>query len=177
MEAEGLFRYHPPQRTAHPARPGSASTTSGAPRGQQAAFASIHYLEVSMSQSEQSPKGGLEAVGLVNLGGVMWNPTAATLYEEFIMNGEGVIAADGPMCGETGKYTGRSPEDKFLVEEPSSKDKIAWGKVNRAFSEDKFERLLHRVQAYLQDEMVYVQDCWAGADKELRIPIRVVTQH
>ena len=130
-----------------------------------------------MSQSEQSPKVGLDAVGLTNVGGVMWNPTAATLYEEFIMNGEGVIAANGPMCGETGKYTGRSPEDKFLVEEPSSKDKIAWGKVNRAFSEEKFERLLHRVQAYLQDEMVYVQDCWAGADREMRIPIRVITQH
>ena len=99
-----------------------------------------------MSQSEPSPKVGLEAVGLTNLGGVMWNPTAATLYEEFIMNGEGVIAANGPMCGETGKYTGRSPEDKFLVEEASSKDKIAWGKVNKPFSEEKFERLLHRVE-------------------------------
>ena len=130
-----------------------------------------------MSQSEPSPKVGLEAVGLTNLGGVMWNPAAATLYEEFIMNGEGVIAANGPMCGETGKYTGRSPEDKFLVEESSSKDKIAWGKVNKPFTEEKFERLLHRVQAYLQDEMVYVQDCWAGADKEMRIPIRVITQH
>jgi len=91
-----------------------------------------------MSQSEPSPKVGLEAVGLTNLGGVMWNPTAATLYEEFIMNGEGVIAANGPMCGETGKYTGRSPEDKFLVEEASSKDKIAWGKVNKPFSEEKY---------------------------------------
>jgi len=129
-----------------------------------------------MSHSEHSPKVGLEAVGLINLGGVMWNPTPATLYEEFVMNGEGIIAAGGPMCAETGKYTGRSPDDKFVVEEPSSKDRIWWGKVNRPISEETFDRLLHRVQAYLQDEMVYVQDCWVGAEKEQRVPIRVITQ-
>jgi phosphoenolpyruvate carboxykinase (ATP) len=132
--------------------------------------------EVSMSHSEFAPKVGLEAVGLTNLGGVLWNPTPATLYEEFVMNGEGVIANHGPIVAETGKYTGRSPDDKFVVEEASSKQKIWWGKVNRPIDEDKFNRLLHRVQAYLQDGMVYVQDCWAGADKEHRVPIRVVTQ-
>jgi phosphoenolpyruvate carboxykinase (ATP) len=129
-----------------------------------------------MSNSDFTPKVGLDAVGLTNLGGVMWNATPATLYEEFVMNGEGLIAADGPMCAETGKYTGRSPEDKFVVEEPSSKDKIWWGKVNRPISEEKFDRLLHRVQAYLQDSMVYVQDCWAGAEASERVPIRVITQ-
>ncbi len=129
-----------------------------------------------MSHSEFVPKVGLEAVGLANLGGVLWNPTPATLYEEFVMNGEGVIANHGPIVAETGKYTGRSPDDKFVVEEASSKDKIWWGKVNRAFDEEKFNRLLHRVQAYLQDGMVYVQDCWAGADRDQRVPIRVVTQ-
>ncbi|HEX5132105.1 MAG TPA: phosphoenolpyruvate carboxykinase (ATP) [Candidatus Krumholzibacteria bacterium] len=129
-----------------------------------------------MSQSEFTPKVGLDAVGLTNLGGVMWNATPAVLYEEFVMNGEGLIAADGPMCAETGKYTGRSPDDKFVVEETSTKDKIWWGKVNRPISEEKFDRLLHRVQAYLQGGMVYVQDCHAGADHEQRVPIRVVTQ-
>ncbi len=129
-----------------------------------------------MSNIEFTPKVGLDAVGLTNLGGVMWNATPAVLYEEFVMNGEGLIAADGPMCAETGKYTGRSPEDKFVVEEPSSKDKIWWGKVNRPIKEEVFDRLLHRVQAYLQDSMVYVQDCWAGADANQRVPVRVITQ-
>ncbi len=129
-----------------------------------------------MSHSEFAPKVGLEAVGLTNLGGVLWNPTPATLYEEFVMNGEGVIANHGPIVAETGKYTGRSPDDKFVVEEAASKDKLWWGKVNRPFDEDKFNRLMHRVQAYLQDGMVYVQDCWAGADHDQRVPIRVITQ-
>ena len=129
-----------------------------------------------MSNSEFAPKVGLEAVGLTNLGGVLWNPTPAALYEEFVMNGEGVIASHGPIVAETGKYTGRSPDDKFVVEEAASKDKIWWGKVNRPFDEEKFDRLMHRVQAYLQDGMVYVQDCWAGADHDQRVPIRVITQ-
>jgi len=129
-----------------------------------------------MSHSEFSPKVGLDAVGLVNLGGVMWNPTPAALYEEFVLGGEGVIAEYGPMCAATGKYTGRSPDDKFVVEESSSKSRIWWGKVNRPVSEEMFNRLMHRVQAYLQDGMVYVQDCWVGADKQERLPIRVVTQ-
>ncbi|HEU4929923.1 MAG TPA: phosphoenolpyruvate carboxykinase [Candidatus Krumholzibacteria bacterium] len=129
-----------------------------------------------MSHSEFAPKVGLEAVGLTNLGGVLWNPTPAMLYEEFVMNGEGVIANGGPIVAETGKYTGRSPDDKFVVEEPSSKAQIWWGKVNRPFDEEKFVRLVHRVQAYLQDGMVYVQDCWAGADHDHRIPVRVITQ-
>jgi phosphoenolpyruvate carboxykinase (ATP) len=129
-----------------------------------------------MSHSEFAPKVGLEAVGLTNLGGVLWNPTPATLYEEFVMNGEGVIARHGPIVAETGKYTGRSPDDKFVVEEASGKDKIWWGKVNRPLEENKFDRLLHRMQAYLQDGMVYVQDCWVGADRDQRVPLRVVTQ-
>jgi phosphoenolpyruvate carboxykinase (ATP) len=133
-------------------------------------------MEVSMSHSEFTPKVGLDAVGLTNLGGVMWNATPAALYEEFVLNGEGVISAHGPMCAETGKYTGRSPEDKFVVEEPASKDHIWWGNVNRPISEEKFDRLMHRVQAYLQDGMVYVQDCHVGAYTEHRVPIRVITQ-
>jgi phosphoenolpyruvate carboxykinase (ATP) len=92
------------------------------------------------------------------------------------MNGEGVIARHGPIVAETGKYTGRSPDDKFVVEEASGKDKIWWGKVNRPLEENKFDRLLHRMQAYLQDGMVYVQDCWVGADRDQRVPLRVVTQ-
>ncbi|MCH7548888.1 MAG: phosphoenolpyruvate carboxykinase (ATP) [Candidatus Krumholzibacteriota bacterium] len=129
-----------------------------------------------MEDMEFTPKVGLDAVGLENLGAVMWNPSPAELYEEAVLNDEAVIADNGPLVTETGKYTGRSPNDKFTVEEPSSKEKIWWGSVNRTFDEEKFDRLLGRVQAYLQGQLVYVQDCWVGADVEHRLPIRVVTE-
>jgi len=129
-----------------------------------------------MSESEFTPKVGLDAVGLINAGAVVWNPTTSQLYEEAILNDEAIVAENGALVCETGKYTGRSPNDKFTVDEPSCSDKMWWGKVNKQFDEAKFDKLLGRVQAYMQGQMLYVQDCWVGADKEHRLPIRVVTE-
>ena len=63
------------------------------------------------------------------------NVSTAELYEDAIRAGEGLVAAEGPLVVRTGKHTGRSPEDKFIVDEPSSHDKIWWGSVNRPISE------------------------------------------
>ncbi len=130
-----------------------------------------------MSHDAFAPRVGLDAVGLTNVGAVMWNPTPAELYEEFVINDEGLIAANGPLVVETGRYTGRSPNDKFTVDEPSCHDRMWWGDVNRPFDEAKFDALLGRVQAYLQGQLLYVQDCHVGADPEHRLPIRVVTEN
>jgi ATP-dependent phosphoenolpyruvate carboxykinase len=75
------------------------------------------------------------------------NLSTAELYEDAIRHGEGLIAADGPLVVRTGKHTGRSPEDKFIVDERSSHDKIWWGAVNRPTSEANYERLRARVVA------------------------------
>ena len=82
----------------------------------------------------------------------------------------------GPIVVRTGSHTGRSPNDKFIVREPSSQDKVWWGKVNQSFDAIRFEALLHRLQAYLQGRDVFVQDCHVGAEKDFRMPIRVVTE-
>ena len=73
---------------------------------------------------------GLESEGLLTEH-ALWNLPTAALYEKAILHGEGVIAADGPLACRTGLHTGRSPNDKFVVREPSSDGHIAWGKVNR----------------------------------------------
>ena len=83
------------------------------------------------------------------------NLSTAELYEYAIRAGEGLVAADGPLVVRTGKHTGRSPEDKFIVEEPSSRDKIWWGPVNRPISEANYDRLRARLVAYLDDKVVY----------------------
>lgn len=67
----------------------------------------------------------------------------------------------------TGKYTGRSPKDRFIVDEPEFHDQIAWGKVNMPISNEKFERIYKGVRAYLQHRDIYVFDGFAGA------PIRI----
>src|SRR5437868_2386508 len=120
---------------------------------------------------------GLENHGLRDLNAVYWNLSTASLYEAVINRREGRLAHLGPLVVRTGQHTGRSPNDKFIVEEPSSKDKIWWGKVNRPMSPEKFNVLHARMMAYLQGKDLFVQDCFAGADKEYRLPIRVITEY
>src|SRR5215468_5617075 len=84
---------------------------------------------------------GLENHGLRDLQAIYWNLSTSALYEETVRRREGRIAHLGPMVVRTGQHTGRSPNDKYIVEEPSSKSKIWWGKVNHPISPDKFDAL------------------------------------
>ncbi len=121
--------------------------------------------------------GGLEDLGLRNLGNVYWNLSTPELYEEAVRRREGWISHLGPLVVRTGHHTGRSPNDKFIVREPSSQDKIAWGKINRPLDPTRFTGLYARLTAYLQGRDVFVQDLFAGADRRYRIPVRVITDH
>ncbi len=106
------------------------------------------------------------------------NLNTARLYEETIRNGEGRLAADGPLVVSTGQYTGRSPKDKFVVQEPSSQDKVWWGSVNQPLPEEKFNALRDRLLAYIKDsgKGLYVQDLYVGADPQYRLKVRVFTE-
>jgi len=120
---------------------------------------------------------GLDSLGIKNINNVYWNLTTPALYEQIIRRREGVVGHLGPVMVRTGAFTGRSPNDKFIVKEPSTEKFISWGKVNRPFEESKFEHLFHRVLAYLQGNDIFVQDTYAGADERYRIPIRVITEY
>ncbi len=104
------------------------------------------------------------------------NLSTAELYEDAIRAGEGLVAAAGPLVVRTGKHTGRSPEDKFIVEEPGSQDKIWWGPVNRPISEAHYDRLRARLVEYVADKVLYAQDCFIGADPAHRRSLRVYTE-
>ena len=104
------------------------------------------------------------------------NLSVAELYEDAIRAGEGMIAAQGPLVVRTGKHTGRSPRDKFIVEEPSSASKIWWGEVNHPISEERYERLRGRLVDYLSDRTLYAQDCFIGAHPQHRRSLRVYTE-
>jgi phosphoenolpyruvate carboxykinase (ATP) len=119
---------------------------------------------------------GLEALGIVRSGQVHWNLSPATLYEEAIRRNEGLLAADGPLVCRTGQHTGRSPNDKFVVKEPSSEKHVHWGTVNRPVEEANFDALHRDMMAFVQDKELYVLDAWAGADPAYRLPIRVVNE-
>ncbi|MCK4301643.1 MAG: phosphoenolpyruvate carboxykinase (ATP), partial [candidate division Zixibacteria bacterium] len=121
-------------------------------------------------------KYGLENHGITNVSKVHWNHNTPMLYEDIIRRNEGQLAHLGPIVVRTGLHTGRAAKDKFIVEDPEHRDKVWWGKVNKPFSTDRFDLIFRRLQAYLQGRELYVQDCYAGRDKQYRLPVRVVTE-
>jgi phosphoenolpyruvate carboxykinase (ATP) len=103
------------------------------------------------------------------------NLTPSQLYDHAVRRREGVVTASGPFAAITSPHTGRSPNDKFIVQEPSSSDHIWWGKVNQPISAAHYERLKTDVEAHLQGQELFVRDVYAGADPSYRLPIRFVT--
>ncbi|MEC8227101.1 MAG: phosphoenolpyruvate carboxykinase (ATP), partial [Pseudomonadota bacterium] len=105
------------------------------------------------------------------------NLSAAVLVEHALSKGEGQLAANGALVVETGKRTGRSPLDRFIVKEPTTEQDIDWGKVNRPFDAGKFDALWKRVEAHLMGlEEYYSSQLQVGADPEHALPIVVRTQ-
>ena len=119
---------------------------------------------------------GLDNHGLTNLSNVYWNLPTEALYEEIAFRGEGRIVKGGPVIANTGKHTGRSANDKFVVKEASTEDKVWWGEYNRPFNQDKFNEVFSRMQGFLQGRDLFVQDCFVGADPEYQLPVRIVTE-
>jgi len=119
---------------------------------------------------------GLDAHGISNVRNIYWNLSTPALYEESIRRHEGVMSHLGPLVVRTGQHTGRSPNDKFTVREPSSADHIWWGKINRPYEAELFDDLHLRMCSYLQLKDVFVQDCWAGSDPHYRMPVRIITE-
>ena len=104
------------------------------------------------------------------------NLSTAELYEHAIRNGEGTISAHGSLVVRTGKHTGRSPRDKFVVRESSSRANVWWGPVNQPISEEHYDGLRARLSAYMADRPIYGQDLYIGAHPDHRRSLRVYTE-
>jgi phosphoenolpyruvate carboxykinase (ATP) len=117
----------------------------------------------------------LEAIGITTSKQVYRNLPAPLLIERSLRSGEGLLASNGALVVRTGERTGRSPNDKFFVGEPSIEGQIDWGKVNVKCQPSQFESLLKKSHGYLKDRDIYVFDGFAGADPAYRLPVRVVT--
>jgi phosphoenolpyruvate carboxykinase (ATP) len=104
------------------------------------------------------------------------NLSTAELYEHAVRNGEGTISAHGSLVVRTGKHTGRSPKDKFVVREPSSEKKVWWGEINHPLAEEDYDRLRARLVQYVADRPMYSQDLYIGAHPDHRRSLRAYTE-
>ncbi len=94
-----------------------------------------------------------------------------------VEKGEGVINSTGSLSVNTGKYTGRSPDDRFIIHDEKTHDTIDWGKINHQFPSDKFEKLFEKMKKFTDKKDLYVFDGFVGSDHKSRLPIRVINDH
>ena len=119
---------------------------------------------------------GIEKFGIIGPKAVYRNLTPAQLTEAALRLGEGSLSNTGALVVTTGKYTGRSPKDKFIVDTESIHNEIAWGKVNRPISREKFNAIKGKIAAYLQNREIFIFDGFAGADKTYTQKFRVINE-
>ena len=93
-----------------------------------------------------------------------------------LLRGEGVLTDQGALAIETGTFTGRSPKDRFLVQDEATSSRVDWGDINQPMTSEAFQTLLQDVQAHLDGKSVFVKDGAVGADSRYRIPVRVVAE-
>jgi len=99
------------------------------------------------------------------------------LVEISINNNEGVLTSTNSLSVKTGKYTGRSPNDRFIIYDDETHDKIDWGKINHQFPTEKFNQILEKMEKSIVDKEIFVFDGFVGADKSNRLPIRIINDH
>ena len=107
---------------------------------------------------------------------VRYQLTADELHAETLAKGLGKEASSGALAVNTGKFTGRSPQDRFIVEDSITKDRVWWGKINIPFSSEKFDALYEKVVAFLSKKEVYVHDGYVCADPKYRTNVRTITE-
>ncbi|QPH38179.1 phosphoenolpyruvate carboxykinase (ATP) [Pedobacter endophyticus] len=115
----------------------------------------------------------------LNLSGnmaVMYQLSPEKLIDEALLNKEGVLATSGALAVDTGKFTGRSPRDKFIVCDSVTEETVWWGDINFKISPERFDGLFNKMTNYLADKKIYVRDCLACANPEYSLSIRVITE-
>jgi phosphoenolpyruvate carboxykinase (ATP) len=124
-------------------------------------------------QAEQA-KAALAKVGISSPNEIFWNLSVPELVEHAIRNGEGILTDTGALMCDTGKFTGRSPKDKFIVKDSTTENTVWWGDINQPITPEKFDNLLKKLTASMNGKRLYVRDSYACADPKHKLNIRVI---
>lgn len=118
----------------------------------------------------------LNVLGIKNVKKAFWNLTPAELVERALENGEGQLADNGALAADTGRFTGRSPKDRFIVEDDITRDHVWWGDINIKFDPAKFDALYNKVIAHIENKELYIRDSYVCAKEEYKMKLRVITE-
>ncbi len=151
------------------------------PPSRSTAYAHYDDAEATPIPPEDDPQPSdrqreLQQLGIRHPNQIYQNLSVAELVEHALLRGEGMLAANGALCVETGKYTGRSPRDRFIVDEPGSHDHVDWNPINRPISPTHFDHLYQKVLGYLEGRDLYIFDGYVGADPQHRFGVRVINE-
>lgn len=128
-----------------------------------------------MNQSQEAIRTAwLTKMGLAQVGETQWQLSPAELIEEAIQRQEGTLSQEGALVCHTGQFTGRSPKDKFIVQDAETQDTVAWGDINFPISSAHFDALYQKITQHLGEKKVYIRDAHAGALPAYQLPIRIV---
>ncbi len=108
---------------------------------------------------------------------ILSNLSPAELIEEALRNKEGFLTETGALMCDTGKFTGRSPKDKFLVRDAETEHSVHWGDINIPISSEKFDLLLHKMIQFLSDKKIYRRQAFAGAHPQYRLNLDIINTH
>ena len=106
-----------------------------------------------------------------------WNLSPEKLQAITVEKGMGRETANGTLAINTGKFTGRSPQDRFLVEDDYTRDRVWWGKTNKAISPENFDYLQSEIEKYLSGKEIFVRDGFVCADPKYRMGVRTITEY
>ena len=130
-----------------------------------------------MQSSSQETSVPLSSHGITPSGTVHWNLEWEDLHSISVELGESRLTSQGVLLAVTGERTGRSPNDRFIVDEDGMAEEVWWGEVNRPTAPAVFKRLLLKTQNHLNEaKNLFIKDAFCGADSRYRMPVRLVTE-
>jgi phosphoenolpyruvate carboxykinase (ATP) len=127
--------------------------------------------------TDRVPRSGLDAQGIATSAEIFWNLTTAPLVEHAVRRGEGRLTKDGALLVDTGRFTGRSVKDKFVVRDATTEDTINWGAINQPMTPEHWANLKADFLLAVKDQKeLYVADLFGGSQPEYRVNVRVINQ-
>jgi phosphoenolpyruvate carboxykinase (ATP) len=128
-------------------------------------------------EGDKNPNANLESLGIKNTGNQYWNLSPEELVQATLNRNQGTLSDTGALAVDTGEFTGRAPKDKFIVKDDYTKDSVDWGGFNLPVSPEIFDNLYNKVVNYFEGKEVFVRDCYACADDNFRLNVRVINEY